>query len=460
MTRSSHSVRSGVYDERGAVVPIIALSLIALLGMVVLVVDVGGLLYRKRQMVSASDAGALAAARSCVEGTAAAGSPGAQADTYAQANVEGIPVTGGIIEQVGCETGGEGYVTVEYTSTQNFSFAGIFGSSSGEVPARATAEWGAAASANPMPFIVSLGASGDNANVFCKDAEGNQVLIDPDTPLGTSCYVWFDNGSNGGSFGGFGESVFGSLNLDRWGVGAGDSCSSTSALPNNTSYAYNGGYHGDMAPLNYPNPTWVCTMSGNQDSLFGANGASNVVGQILVFPVTDAQVILDSAGKIEKFNVVGFVALRLDAVYDANQAGGTTVPCGSLTDQTITPTTPDFDLNARSTASGCAPFDDVVNVRANGTNPCCQEGTHYTFDQNTHILDWTANTTYTNVSVSWDVFRTGPCGPKPSNASGHCMAVSWQGIQFGNGPLGGLNLGVPAIRLCDLTIAGSCDTAS
>ena len=51
--------------ERGATAVIVTLSLIALLGLIVLTVDVGQLLFKRRTMVNASDAAALAAAQSC-----------------------------------------------------------------------------------------------------------------------------------------------------------------------------------------------------------------------------------------------------------------------------------------------------------------------------------------------------------------------------------------------------------
>jgi Flp pilus assembly protein TadG len=51
--------------EDGAVLVIVALSLLAMFGMMVLVVDVGSLLYARRALVNAADAAALAAAQSC-----------------------------------------------------------------------------------------------------------------------------------------------------------------------------------------------------------------------------------------------------------------------------------------------------------------------------------------------------------------------------------------------------------
>ena len=53
-------------DESGVTMIIVALCMVALIGMIVLVVDVGGLLWNRRAMVNASDAAALSAAKSCV----------------------------------------------------------------------------------------------------------------------------------------------------------------------------------------------------------------------------------------------------------------------------------------------------------------------------------------------------------------------------------------------------------
>ena len=100
--------------------------------MMVLVVDVGGLLYQRRQMVSASDAAALAAAQSCALGAAKAGVPGTMADQIATDNVpSNVSVSGGILtgpgDTVGCETNSEGHVTVQYTSQHPCGSQGSLG---------------------------------------------------------------------------------------------------------------------------------------------------------------------------------------------------------------------------------------------------------------------------------------------------------------------------------------------
>jgi Flp pilus assembly protein TadG len=129
-------------DERGAVMVITALVLIALLGMLMLTIDVGGLLLRRREMVNASDAAALAAAKSCSDETDSF-DPESRADIYAAANVNGVAAeNGGITDIVGCDDG-NGYLSVQYQSQQQLFFAQVFGfGNTGTVKTTATAAWG------------------------------------------------------------------------------------------------------------------------------------------------------------------------------------------------------------------------------------------------------------------------------------------------------------------------------
>jgi len=460
-------------EESGAFAIIFALCLIALVGMMVLVVDVGGLLYQRRQMVSASDAAALAAAQSCALGAAKAGVPGTMADQIAHDNVpSNVSVSGGILtgpgDTVGCETDSQGHVTVQYTSQHPLWFAGIFGSGPVNVTTKATAEWGEAGSGWPVPFIVTLSSTG---NVLCKDQNGVQVQINDQVPIGTKCYVWFDNNSTGGGFfGGFGNSVFGSLNLNKWDVAQNASCSPKD-LPDNSKYASKGGYdnsNGPLDPLNYPAPTWVCVGEGNVDSLYSS--FQDAITKTMVFPITDGQVVLDPSNSIDKFNVVGFAALRLDGVHDSNQTDPTQDPCPSV--GSIGPANysngSSIDLVAMATGAGCGPFNHIVSFTASGDNRCCRaNGANRDYNL---VRDASGNITgvnwlkaVTNVSITMVVEHDGVCGP-PEGTAGHCLAVSWQGAQLGNGPFGGNNVGVPAVRLCDPSLDASgidsCDTLS
>src|SRR6266542_385487 len=80
-------------DERGATLVIVVLSIVAILGMVVLTVDVGGLLLRRRSLVNGADAAALAAGQTCLN-PADNRDPAAVANTYANTNASGLNATG------------------------------------------------------------------------------------------------------------------------------------------------------------------------------------------------------------------------------------------------------------------------------------------------------------------------------------------------------------------------------
>ena len=455
----------GTDEESGATAVIVALSLIALIGMIVLVVDVGGLLYRRRQMVSASDAAALAAARSCVLGAIDAGAPEAKADEFAGLNVDGIPLTGGIVlgETVGCETGLEGHVTVQYSSDMALWFAGIFGSTSKPVVTKATAEWAGASTGLPVPFIVGID-QGNMGNVFCKDADGNLMDIPPEDGSKPTCAIWFDNGSDDGYFGGFQESVFGSLNLNKWNVPNPESdCLGSKELPANIEYAENGGYNGSDAldPID-EDGVWVCTGDGGNTSLYDSFTITKA--KTMVFPATDGQVV-ERNGKIVAYNIVGLTALKLIEVYKINELPPTSGSCDAVRPMNAGSA---FNLDVLAENEGCftGVADVITNVkvekeRNNQPGPNPVQGQDWTFDSATHWLAWDAGGSAQegqSYKISFDWQQDGPCGPQPSNASGFCMIVQWDSIQFGSGGTGGINLGVVGTRLCDLTIAGSCDT--
>src|SRR5918994_2912301 len=116
MSRTSRRTEDG---ERGATAVIVVISLFALLGLVVLTVDVGQLLFKRRAMVNASDAAALAAAQSCA-GLSDSDDPYALANVFATENVS--IASGGIIDIEGCDGPAFGHVTVEYEMDQDLFF--------------------------------------------------------------------------------------------------------------------------------------------------------------------------------------------------------------------------------------------------------------------------------------------------------------------------------------------------
>src|SRR5437763_722319 len=80
--------------ERGATIVIVALALVAMFGMIVLVVDVGGLLWKRRELVNGSDAAALSAAATCALPSAVDPKSAEQAaDALAGQNVTGLDPT-------------------------------------------------------------------------------------------------------------------------------------------------------------------------------------------------------------------------------------------------------------------------------------------------------------------------------------------------------------------------------
>ena len=114
-------------DEDGAVLLIVVFALVAMVGMLVLVVDLGSLVSTRRAAVTAADAAALAAAQSCFDGDAAGAPVAAQQLGLANLENSGTSLSGTtstIVAQQGCGTSREyGYVTVKVATNQDLYFA-------------------------------------------------------------------------------------------------------------------------------------------------------------------------------------------------------------------------------------------------------------------------------------------------------------------------------------------------
>ena len=176
-------------DEQGAVLAIVAISLIVLLGMLVLTFDLGHGVALKRNMVNAADAGALAAARECglangeVDAKAAAGE--LVADNNDAATVTGFQIDPGPAQCSGApnpDPDGRNTVTVTVSVPQEYFFAQIFGFDGGTVVASATAEWTRGV-ANPAPLKLDV------------------AEVDEDAPraTGSDCYFTFEKAGTGNS---------------------------------------------------------------------------------------------------------------------------------------------------------------------------------------------------------------------------------------------------------------------
>src|ERR687897_56124 len=162
-------------EERGAVLAIVGISLLALMGMVVLTFDLGRGVALKRNMVNAADSAALAAARECglAHGTAPAETEAKDliVDNNGSAKLTNIAFDSAP-QCSGVASGGERQVRVTVSAQQDYFFAQIFGFNSGTVTASATAEWELGMS-NPAPLKV----------------EALKVEECLDGPSGSSCYV-------------------------------------------------------------------------------------------------------------------------------------------------------------------------------------------------------------------------------------------------------------------------------
>jgi Flp pilus assembly protein TadG len=278
-------------DEGGAVMLIVVFALLAMVGMLVLVVDLGSLVSTRRAAVTAADAAALAAAQSCFDGDAAGAPVAAQQLGLANLENSGTSLSGTtstIIAQQGCGTSREyGYVTVKVATNQDLYFAPIFGIDSSGVAAEATAAWGMVVGP-PVPVMASIG--GPNAFSSCDI---------PDPTPGETCYVLMDNDHNGGG-------QFGYLSLTDWyGVG-------TDPLTMDCNSA--GGTNlirDEIAGISLPGyvygaPAWSCQVPGES-----AQTWPTLAGLTRWFPLTNPA-ITEPSGKF--YYVQGFAQATVVSV--------------------------------------------------------------------------------------------------------------------------------------------------
>jgi Flp pilus assembly protein TadG len=256
-------------DEDGAVVVLLAILLVVVFGMLVLTVDLGGMVARKRGMVRAADASALAVAQACsVKG---------QADSMAEAEAVADLIAGengtalnldaqNIVALSGCGVG-SGTVTVRYTARQELFFAPAVGlGNEASVAADATAAWG---SAGPVPLTISLGWFDDHSSC--------QLPLDP----GEECFVVFDNHHNDNT-----SATWGWMNLEGWYPTSAypetpdDNCSG----PGTSELADQITLQAPLSQLSYGTPAWVCTRTGNTSAW---TSLDEIEGQVRVFPISD-----------------------------------------------------------------------------------------------------------------------------------------------------------------------------
>jgi Flp pilus assembly protein TadG len=470
-------------DDRGATIVIVALALVAMFGMIVLVVDVGGLLWKRRELVNGSDAAALSAAETCALKSAVDPRTAEQAaDEQASQNVTGLDPTTSTNVTVAagtCHTTSAGWVKAAYSQQQHLFFAPVLGfSNQSGVSTKAYAIWGPTGAANPIPIVVY-------ANAF------NNCKLDIDPTAGPNCFIWEDNNNTQAN-----QSGFGLLDLRTddpstygWDSVPGAACPNPGSDVKTWIDTYPNPDFGEL-PTNYPAATYVCRVNGMLQS--GWASLSNLKGKTLYFPLNRCDPAspatfgqLDSGGTQtscpntpNQYDIIGFVALELIEVYDPKDPA-VTGSSGTCSQPLAVPQTapfPSVNLSTFGAANGCytsAPdaFSNIsltkVKNQDPGSDPVLnQDYTVNTSDPKNPILTWlpggpaNEKQTYT---LSFDWQKGGACGIPPSgNNSGHCLIIKVTDVQIGgSGPNNGSpDSNLRAVKLCDPAIAGSCNGIS
>lgn len=433
-------------DERGAIAVIVALMLVVLLGMAALVVDVGGFLSFRRQMVAAADSAALAAARACASGKTLAQAE-VDADIYAAENAPGMTSANrpGATLVIGtCGSTGSGSVTLTYQRVRDNVFAPVLGQESTTVGATAEASWGSLSSGIPPPVLVSLAPF---ENCFSA-AVRSTTPVSVDTEK--MCVLFFDQDQVGNGQWGF-------LNLDTWNQ---DCSSSNNGNPNISKYIPE---HGTTFEID-PDPSWVCVVPGARaaqwtQELNDQRYVAGVKKGIRMFPVITGT---RDSGAFTQAAVSGFAPMRIRmAQFPSGGSGGTASTCSSSAQRDKDE---QFTLDSLN-GSGCPGTIASVTVgpvltykTGTGQNaitspavvcetPLAPPLCHYSYDSDTRTITWLENDATVTVDFTWISLRVpGQCElfagagaviDEPSSTGAvACVVVSWPGPQVSSGGIG------------------------
>ena len=409
-------------NERGAVVPIVVLSLIAIFGMVVLAVDVGGLMAKRRTMVNTNDSAALAAARAYAiqEGGALCGGndgpAGAAADSLAVSNAGSEVQTATNVFEPNCT---EQTVHVEYEILQDLFFAPVLGfDDTTEVVAAATAQWGESLGGNPMP--VELDPNLTNDCVFV-DPETKQIVKPPGPcPDG----FWFDNQD-------LTNSGWGLMNLNSWGVEADENCNNRGGSDQLGEWIMQAGV---------PNvrlteiPTYVCTSDGALSPNWDTD-LKNQEGGIFLFPVNDPdQMIFGPPDSQQKYAIVAFAPMKVDHVYDVGTETEAAIGGQSscIANHFFAGPGATLDLENGALGTCTTPRNDiqglVLRPAAGGAPYREGAGRDYIWAPATSTITW--RNPAENVRVAFDYRSGGACPGHSFDPNAYCLELSWAGPQL------------------------------
>jgi Flp pilus assembly protein TadG len=466
-------------EEEGATLAIVAVALIALMGMVVLVVDVGGLVSRRRELVNANDSAALAAAKAFAlneNGADCGVNEGPAEDfatTLAAQNVDAPNLT---LFDPNCA---DQTVTVEYDRQQDLFFAPVLGfGDTTTVSATATARWGQAMGGNPVPIELDPGRT--NQCVFLDENDPEGGFKPPgQCPEG----YWFDPQETDQN------SAWGLLSLNEWAPdnGANDPQAQCSAAGGTNDL---GGWIDGSGPVEVTLaeiPTYVCTRNGASTSSWlgplqaqacpSAPNPDPAVCRTLLFPINDPnQMVVNdpwlpsqiqaSSTNREKYAIVAFAPMQVVAVFDGDsvEAIGTpgipaqNVDCDvalnlSVADEVNLGVRANQECNAPLVVDAI-PYTSVQVYSGNGRNrvnfnkcpPIGGANCDYRYDETSYDLTWVNAATRggqpKNVIFTWVVNAiagttgacntTGTAGVPPSSppSRAFCLVLAWAGPQL------------------------------
>jgi Flp pilus assembly protein TadG len=173
--------------ERGQILPIVALALVAMLGIGAFGIDVGYAYYAKRQLQSAADAAALAGAQDLPSATTAKATAALYAGYNTPANLSAVTFTyttrctAAATAATGCTaTGNPNALTVTAAASTNTWFAKMFGLAHFDVTAKANAC--SPCSSTPVDIVVVLDRTGSMCLPNCSDMQnaknGVRTMLD------------------------------------------------------------------------------------------------------------------------------------------------------------------------------------------------------------------------------------------------------------------------------------------
>jgi len=406
-------------DEGGAVLVIVAISLIALFAMAVLTVDVGGVYAARRTMVNGADAAALAAAQTCITQDQ---SPQTVALAYANDNVDSYGLKNlALTGPVACDYVNH-TVTVSITAQQDLFFAPILGfGNQTPIVTTATATWRPTGSAAPIPLVIYEG-------LF----QGHNCDIPTNIAKGTTCYLWEDNNFNYSGQGNFGFiDISHSVTSDGKCPGVGQS---------QLSDWIDGTDQINSFVLNYPYATWACALTAEAGNSTAWQSLQDLAKAHAVrdFPIVGPTVPDSQPAQLSnpngKYNVIGFAHFEIVSVGQASQLSSGTQTCSVPANATLP-----FDLMSCVGAPSGATYNNDAKPTPAKVN--------LTVDPNGTVTAWSA--VPSTISFSYDTLF-GSCGGfPPPNASAHCLELKWNGstLDVDDSSNGGADFGVQGVAL-------------